>query len=56
MLYKLLGMAVWNGGKWYLGRRYGGKAGAAKALAFGGAAAVAAGAVVLLARRGGSDD
>jgi hypothetical protein len=23
MGYKILGYAVWNGGKWYLGRRYG---------------------------------
>jgi hypothetical protein len=37
--YKILGYAVWNGGKWYVKRRYGG--GAAKryaALGFVGAA------------------
>jgi hypothetical protein len=53
MLYKLLGMAVWNGAKWYLGRRYGGGT-AVKALAVGGAVAVAAGAAVAVARRAGS--
>jgi hypothetical protein len=54
MFYKLLGMAVWNGTKWYLARRYGPKPGA-KILAAGGAAALLGGAVVLLARRAGSD-
>jgi hypothetical protein len=54
MFYKLLGMAVWNGAKWYLGRRYGPKSGS-KVLAAGGAAALVAGAVLVVARRSGSD-
>ncbi|MEA2291790.1 MAG: hypothetical protein QOF17_810 [Solirubrobacteraceae bacterium] len=54
MFYKLLGMAVWNGAKWYLGRRFGPRAGA-KALAAGGVVAVAVGVGVLLVRRSGSD-
>ncbi len=57
MLYKLLGMAVWNGGKLFLRRRYGSTyvpkpvlAGAALAVAGGVVLAVAA------ARRNGSGD
>jgi hypothetical protein len=57
MLYKLLGMAVWHGGKLFLRRRYGSTyvpkpvlAGAAVAVAGGIALAAAA------ARRNGSGD
>ncbi len=56
MLYKLLGMAVWHGGKYFLRRRYSTYlpipvlAGAAVAAAGGVALAVAA------ARRNGSGD
>jgi hypothetical protein len=53
MFYKLLGMAVWNGAKWYLGRRFGPHA-PAKALAAGGGVAVAAGVALLLLRRSSS--
>jgi hypothetical protein len=53
MLYKLLGMAVWNGAKWYVGRRYG-RGTAVKALAAGGVVAAVAGAAVVVARRAGS--
>jgi hypothetical protein len=51
MFYKLLGMAVWNGSKWYVGRRLGPRAGA-KALVFGGVLALAVGAAAALAKRG----
>jgi hypothetical protein len=54
MFYKLLGMAAWNGARWYLGRRYGSKS-PAKALALGGALALGAGVVALVARRGGAE-
>jgi hypothetical protein len=57
MFYKLLGMAVWNGGKYFLRRRYGSTympkpvlAGTAIAVVGGVALAVAA------ARRNGSGD
>jgi hypothetical protein len=52
MFYKLLGMAVWKGAKWYLGRRFGPNAGT-KTLAVGGAAALAAAAAVVLIKRAG---
>jgi hypothetical protein len=55
MFYKLVGMVVWNGAKWYVGTRYGPRAGV-KAFAAGGAAAALVGALVLVARRAGSDD
>ena len=45
MGYKLLGFAVWQGGKWYLRRRYAGTARKAALVALGGvlvAGAVAA--------------
>ena len=50
MFYKLLGMAVWNGGKWYLGRRLGSNAGT-KALVAGGVMALGLGAAAVLAKR-----
>jgi hypothetical protein len=50
MFYKLLGMAVWKGGKLYLGRRFGPRAGV-KALAAGGVLALGLGAAAVLARR-----
>jgi hypothetical protein len=54
MFYKLLGMAVWNGAKWYVGRRFGPHA-SAKALAAGGGVAIAASVAVLLLRRSSAD-
>jgi hypothetical protein len=50
MGYKLLGFVVWKGTKFYLGRRFGPRAGL-KALAAGGGAALATTAVVLAVRR-----
>jgi hypothetical protein len=56
MLYKLIGMAVWHGGKLFLRRRYGSTY-VPKAVLAGGALALVAGAVlvVLGARRASSD-
>jgi hypothetical protein len=51
MFYKLLGMAVWNGAKWYLGRRFGPHA-APKALAAGGVLALGIAAATAYAKRG----
>jgi hypothetical protein len=55
MFYRLLGMAVWNGAKWYLGRRFGPHA-TAKALAAGGAVALGVAGAAVLLKRAGSDD
>jgi hypothetical protein len=46
--YKLLGYAVWRGGKWYVRRRYLSRLPSARAAALTGLAALAA---VTLARR-----
>jgi hypothetical protein len=35
MGYKILGYVVWNGGKWYVKRRYGGGGGAKRYAALG---------------------
>jgi hypothetical protein len=35
MGYKILGYAVWHGGKWYAKRRYGGEGGAKRYAALG---------------------
>ena len=51
MLYKLLGMVVWNGGKFVLRRRYG-PTYAPKPLLAGGVLAVVAAVALLVARRG----
>ncbi len=51
MFYKLLGMAVWNGGKFFLRRRYGSTY-VPKAVLAGAALAVAGGVVLALVRRG----
>jgi|tagenome__1003787_1003787.scaffolds.fasta_scaffold20973767_5 hypothetical protein len=50
MFYKLLGMLVWNGTKWYLNRRVGPKVGV-KALVAGGALAAGVAAAAVLAKR-----
>ncbi len=55
MLYKLLGMAVWHGGKLFLRRRYGSTY-VPKAVLAGGALAAVAAVALLAARRGGSND
>ena len=53
MGYKLLGYAVWQGGKWYLRRRL---QGAQTKLAFAGAAtAVVVAGIVVASRAGGGD-
>jgi hypothetical protein len=54
MLYKLLGMAVWHGGKFFLRRRYGSTY-VPKTVLAGAAVAVAGGVVLALAasRRNG---
>jgi hypothetical protein len=54
MFYRLLGMAVWNGGKLFLRRKYG-RAYVPKPLLAGAALAVVGGVAVLLARHNGSD-
>jgi hypothetical protein len=56
MLYKLLGMAVWHGGKLFLRRRYGSTY-VPKPVLAGAAVAVAGGVVLALAaaRRNGSN-
>ena len=51
MFYKLLGMAVWNGGKFFLRRKYG-PTYAPKPLLAGGLLAIAAAVALLIARRG----
>ena len=51
MAYRLLGLVVWKGAKWFLRRRYRGAAPKA-ALAGGGLAAVAAAVAFGLRRRG----
>ena len=57
MLYKLLGMAVWNGGKLVLRRKYGSTYVPKSALAGVVLAALAvAGAGVALAARSGDDE
>jgi hypothetical protein len=53
MFYKLLGMVVWNGAKWFLRRRYG-PTYAPKPLLAGGVIAMVAGVAILAARRSSS--
>jgi hypothetical protein len=50
MLYKLLGMVVWNGGKHYLRLKYG-RTYAPKPLVAGGIIAIVAGVAILASRR-----
>ena len=50
MFYKLLGMVVWNGAKFFLRRKYG-PTYAPKPVLAGAAIAVVAGAALLAARR-----
>jgi hypothetical protein len=53
MFYKLLGMVVWNGAKWFLRRKYG-PTYVPKPIVAGGVLAVALGVVLLLRGRSGS--
>jgi hypothetical protein len=55
MFYRLLGMAVWNGGKLFLRRRYG-RTYVPKPLLAGAVLAVAGAVVLLVTRHNGSDD
>lgn len=51
--YRVLGFAVWNGGRWYLRRRYGAKP---KLIAAGALAGAGVGAGLLVrGRRGGGE-
>ena len=50
MLYRLLGMIVWNGGKLFLRRKYG-PTYVPKPLVAGGVLAVVAGVAILASRR-----
>jgi hypothetical protein len=54
MFYRLLGMAVWNGGKLFLRRRYG-RAYVPKPVLAGAALALVGGVALLVTRRNGSD-
>ena len=52
--YKVLGFAVWQGGKWYLRRNYGRYAPSGRTTAAtAGALALVVGGAVLLSSRGG---
>jgi hypothetical protein len=51
MFYKLLGMAVWKGGKLFLRRKYGATYVPRKPLIAGGVAAAALGAALLLVQQ-----
>ena len=53
MLYRLLGMAVWKGARFYLRRRYGARVPSRTLAALGAVLVLAVGAAVLAARRGG---
>jgi hypothetical protein len=55
MLYKLLGMAVWKGGKLVLRRRYGSTY-VPKPLLAGAVLAVAGGVALIVLRHNGTDD
>jgi hypothetical protein len=54
MLYRLLGMAVWKGGKLYIKRRYGGRPPTGLLAALGGVLVVGA-AAVFVARHTGDE-
>jgi|RhiMetdeSRZDD1v2_1073273.scaffolds.fasta_scaffold956861_2 hypothetical protein len=54
MFYRLLGMAVWNGGKFFLRRKYG-RTYVPKPLLAGAALAAVGGVAALVLRHNGSD-
>jgi hypothetical protein len=56
MFYRLLGMAVWKGGKLFVRRKYGSTARSPKVLAFLGTGVALAVAAAVFAARGGSED
>jgi len=51
MGYKLLGMLVWNGGKWFTRRKVGGSSTGQRAGLVGGLAAVTAAVLFVLSRK-----
>jgi hypothetical protein len=55
MFYKLLGMAVWNGGKFFLRRRYGATYVPKPVLAGAAVAVIGGGVALLLAARHNGD-
>ena len=55
MLYRLLGMAVWKGARFYLRRKYGGRTPSRLVAALGGVLVVGAGAALFAARHGNGD-
>jgi hypothetical protein len=56
MFYRLLGMAVWKGGRIYIRRRYGGRPPARVFAALGGALALAVAAAVFATRNGNDSE
>jgi hypothetical protein len=56
MFYRLLGMAVWKGGKLYLQRRYGGRTPAKFVAALGGLLVVGIAGAILASRNGSTQD
>jgi hypothetical protein len=54
MFYRLLGMAIWNGGKLFLRKKYG-PTYVPKSLLAAGVLALAGGVVLLVTRRGDDD-
>lgn len=53
MGYKILGYAVWQGGKWYVKQRYGGGGSSARRYALLGVLVVGVGALVVKSTQGG---
>lgn len=54
MLYRLLGMAVWKGGKLYVSRKYGGKLPPRALAGIGGLLVLVVAALLFSSRRGDS--
>jgi hypothetical protein len=50
-MYRLLGMAVWHGGRWYLRHRYGQVPRHRRALITAGVVAIAVGGIAVAGRR-----
>ena len=56
MGYKLLGMFVWNGGKWFARRKVGGSSTGQRAGIVAGLAAVTSAFLFVLSRKNGDDE
>ena len=54
MFYRLLGIAVWKGAKFYVGRKYGGKLPSRALAGIGGLLVLVVGALLFSFRRGDS--